>query len=181
MECLRACRAGRKVVAPWRGNAVHVTPASARSRCDSDIVRLVRSLGAFRHSLGVILVTAVASASLAAAGCGASVAAPLPSVWVVGSEGSVLVSRDGGSHWQRTVVGGGSELRDVTFADDKHGWTVGDGVVLATTNGGVSWSRESFPPGALLAVTGVDAEHAYAVGASGYPMVTTFPLLCSIP
>ena len=37
-----------------------------------------------------------------------------------------------------------SSLRDITFADDRNGWIVGhDGLILATTDGGLTWARQA--------------------------------------
>ena len=34
-------------------------------------------------------------------------------------------------------------LTDVVFADATHGWAVGDGTVISTTDGGVTWTKQS--------------------------------------
>lgn len=58
----------------------------------------------------------------------------------VGQRGHVLASRDHGAHWAQAVVPVSSDLTSVFFADDRHGWAVGhDGVILASSDGGLSW------------------------------------------
>jgi hypothetical protein len=54
----------------------------------------------------------------------------------------------------------------VAFADAGHGWVVGDrGLILATTDGGQHWMRQSSGViGPLSGVSFVDASHGWAVG-----------------
>jgi photosystem II stability/assembly factor-like uncharacterized protein len=61
-------------------------------------------------------------------------------VVAVGQRGHVVVSRDRGGHWAQAAVPVSSDLTSVYFVDEKHGWAVGhDGVILASTDGGLSW------------------------------------------
>jgi photosystem II stability/assembly factor-like uncharacterized protein len=61
--------------------------------------------------------------------------------WVVGRPGSVVLhSGDDGAHWEVQHTGQPLPLDAVYFADEQHGWAVGElGSVLATTDGGKSW------------------------------------------
>ena len=61
--------------------------------------------------------------------------------WVVGRPGSVVLhSGDDGAHWEVQQTGQPLPLDAVYFADEQHGWAVGElGSVLATTDGGKSW------------------------------------------
>ena len=61
--------------------------------------------------------------------------------WVVGRPGSVVLhSGDDGAHWEVQPTGQPLPLDAVYFADEQHGWAVGElGSVLATADGGKSW------------------------------------------
>ena len=61
---------------------------------------------------------------------------------VVGIEGKVLVTENGGISWSQQTVADGAELRCVHFSDMNHGWIVGTmGAYLRTTDGGISWTE----------------------------------------
>jgi photosystem II stability/assembly factor-like uncharacterized protein len=62
----------------------------------------------------------------------------------VGDHGIVLLSDDDGATFRQAMsVPVSSTLTGVSFVDDHHGWAVGHwGVVLATVDGGESWSLQ---------------------------------------
>ncbi|MGJ7509838.1 WD40/YVTN/BNR-like repeat-containing protein [Variovorax sp. GT1P44] len=61
----------------------------------------------------------------------------------VGQRGHVVYSDDGGTNWRQAEVPVSSDLVAVTFPDAANGWAVGhDGVVLRTTDGGLSWTTQ---------------------------------------
>ncbi|MEI6449709.1 MAG: YCF48-related protein [Actinomycetes bacterium] len=64
---------------------------------------------------------------------------------------------------------------DVAFPDAAHGWAVGDaGSIVATTNGGATWSAQSSRSRAILfSVDFTDATHGWAVGDGGAILATT--------
>jgi photosystem II stability/assembly factor-like uncharacterized protein len=112
--------------------------------------------------------------------------------WAVGgsNRGSViLATTDGGAHWRRQGPGSrtdGAVLCDVSFADASHGWTVGvrldlnsatltaAGVVLATSNGGATWTEQNAgTSNPLLGVAFADVSHGWAVGWGGTILATT--------
>ncbi|NQD96238.1 glycosyl hydrolase, partial [Pseudomonas sp. CrR25] len=94
-----------------------------------------------------------------------------PRIVVVGDYGTVLLSDDGEQFRQARAVPVQSLLTDVQFLDAERGWAVGhDGVVLASADGGESWTllRKAERPGeALLAVNFLDANHGFVVGQFG--------------
>ena len=63
-------------------------------------------------------------------------------VRVAGSPGSqIFLSEDGGKNWRSAPTGVSVPLRKIRFVDDLHGWGVGElGVIVATTDGGRSWT-----------------------------------------
>jgi hypothetical protein len=72
---------------------------------------------------------------------------------------------DGGWVWQNPLPQG-NDLYSVAFSDASHGWAVGDGgTILATTNGGATWTKQS--SGTTNELNGVafsDASHGWVVG-----------------
>jgi len=67
-------------------------------------------------------------------------------VWIVGSPGSVVLhSPDDGRTWELLPTGQSLPLEDVWFLDDMRGFAVGAlGTILATTDGGRTWKRQSY-------------------------------------
>jgi photosystem II stability/assembly factor-like uncharacterized protein len=73
-------------------------------------------------------------------------------VWVVGDDGLILVTSNGGRSWQRQNSGTTAWLGSVAFSDARHGWVVGEtddlngnfvsSALLATTNGGATWKKQ---------------------------------------
>src|SRR5439155_1388369 len=64
--------------------------------------------------------------------------------WVVGRPGSVVLhSADDGAHWEVQRTGQPLPLDGVTFADEEHGWAVGElGSIIATSDGGKTWKLQ---------------------------------------
>ncbi len=61
----------------------------------------------------------------------------------VGQRGHIVHSSDGGGTWQQAKVPVSSDLTAVFFASELKGWAVGhDGVVLATSDGGLNWTLQ---------------------------------------
>ena len=66
--------------------------------------------------------------------------------WMVGKEGTILHSTDGGKNWGQQNSGTTANLWDVSFADAATGWVCGhNNTLLKTTDGGNSW--QNFSPG----------------------------------
>jgi len=98
--------------------------------------------------------------------------------------GFVLGSVDGGRSWQLLADGLAGALQRVSFTDAQHGWAGGGGagyLLVASADGGESWSPLSLPAGAGGAPTYVmdvtfaapDAGYAVANVGDGNPMVYT--------
>jgi photosystem II stability/assembly factor-like uncharacterized protein len=61
----------------------------------------------------------------------------------VGQRGHIVFSDDGGASWQQAKVPVSADLTAVFFASQRKGWAVGhDGVILATTDGGLNWTLQ---------------------------------------
>lgn len=88
----------------------------------------------------------------------------------IGERGHIILSTDG-ANWQQTQVPVQANLNSVYFVDDSHGWAVGhDATILATTDGGQSWSLQQFLPELdkpLFDVYFKDQQNGFAVGAYG--------------
>lgn len=88
----------------------------------------------------------------------------------VGARGDILTSEDG-LHWQQQQVPTRAMLTAVDFIDAKHGWAVGhDAAILATADGGKTWTIQNFDPElqtAFLDVLFLDANKGFAIGAYG--------------
>ncbi|HKS12274.1 MAG TPA: YCF48-related protein [Pseudomonas sp.] len=90
---------------------------------------------------------------------------------VVGDRGHILFSDDQGKTWTQARVPTRQLLTAVFFIDDKRGWAVGhDAQILATSDGGATWTRQFEDlsrEAPLLDVVFLDAQHGFTVGAYG--------------
>jgi len=60
--------------------------------------------------------------------------------WIIGWNGTILRTDNGGESWQSQASGITSNLNGIHFADDQNGWVTGDnGEILYTVNGGNNW------------------------------------------
>ena len=123
-------------------------------------------MGVIRRATTAFLMLGIVLA-LAAALCGAALAAPAsrdaaPSF---PAAQAVLAATPGWSEVFKTDPREGA-LADVDFVDASYGWAVGFGVVLATTNGGATWTQQGVPQGTgqLYAVSFSDRQHGWAAG-----------------
>jgi len=63
--------------------------------------------------------------------------------WVVGSQGTILKTTNGGNYWSVQQSNLSVELYSVQFIDSLFGWICGEGgTLLKTTNGGVTWVQK---------------------------------------
>ena len=94
----------------------------------------------------------------------------------VGERGHALVSTDGKTFVQKQTPTRAT-LNAVDFADAKNGWAVGhDAVILATRDGGETWSIQNWEPereSPLLDVMFLDSQKGFAIGAYGMMKRTT--------
>lgn len=86
----------------------------------------------------------------------------------VGARGHIVRSADG-IHWDQAETPVQATLTAVAFADAEHGWAVGHAAtILATDDGGQTWSIQHFDPGLetpFLDVAFVDDQKGFAIGA----------------
>jgi len=97
--------------------------------------------------------------------------------WVVGDNGVILITTDGGTNWNAQTSGTSEQLEDVFFPVDANtGWVVGDGgVIRKTTDGGTNWSSQTSGTAAnLKGITfPVDVNTGWVVGDGGVIRKTT--------
>lgn len=95
--------------------------------------------------------------------------------WVVGQEGTIAWTRDGGRQWEFQPSGTREALYDVGLVRNT-GWIVGDkGTVLISTNSGRQWERKElgleYRLSWLRRLAVVSGDHAFMVGADGLVLV----------
>lgn len=89
----------------------------------------------------------------------------------VGDRGWIVHSDDQGATWSRAKTPVAPLLTAVRFTDAQRGWAVGhDSVILATADGGISWTQQFAAPAEqrpLMDVHFLDAQRGIAIGAYG--------------
>jgi photosystem II stability/assembly factor-like uncharacterized protein len=110
------------------------------------------------------------AAGLAAGGLGGSGG----HMWVAGQQGLMASAYDGVTLVPRATPTPAT-LRALVCVDDQLAWAVGDGgTILATRDGGSSWSPQAAPvTGTVWGASFADAGRGYAVGEGGVVLRTT--------
>lgn len=91
--------------------------------------------------------------------------------WAVGDEGVILHYANGS--WTPQISGVTVDLHSVYFIDSQRGWIVGErdatnGIILQTTDGGITWTRVAFDTTDLYSITSYPGTTTmWAVGANG--------------
>ncbi len=90
--------------------------------------------------------------------------------WVVGANGAIHKTTDGGTNWNPQTSNTSEYLYDVQFLDANTGYVVGDnGTIIKTTDGGTNWAVKT--TGVYNHLQGVhfpvNATTGYAVGYAG--------------
>ncbi|MEZ5126804.1 MAG: YCF48-related protein [Thermoleophilia bacterium] len=86
--------------------------------------------------------------------------------WAVGDGGTVRATVDGGATWKAQRPGITADLKGVAFSDARHGWVVAELGILATADGGSTWTvkKTTTDRYSLNDIACWDALHACAVG-----------------
>lgn len=93
--------------------------------------------------------------------------------WIVGDEGIILYTEDGGTTWNAQESGTGFDLKSVHFINQDTGWVAGNemqgnpdqGIIIGTINGGVDWQEMYFDSlYAFKDITFIDKQNGWAVG-----------------
>lgn len=87
--------------------------------------------------------------------------------WLVGDNGVILHTINGGAVWSQQESGVTSSLDAVQFVSPTTGWIVSP--ILHTTDGGETWTSQTTEPGCsgFFDLHFVDIDHGWAVGANG--------------
>ena len=103
-----------------------------------------------------------------------------PNVIAVGERGAIVISSDNARTWARIASPAKATLTGISFAPAsaaQTGWAVGhDALILGTTDGGRTWTKQSQGENlqdSFLDVLALDAQHAITVGAYGLYAATT--------
>jgi photosystem II stability/assembly factor-like uncharacterized protein len=108
----------------------------------------------------------------------------------IGDFGTMVRTEDGGTTWTKVALPSDTKLPaevaevvdpgdimlySVSFADPDHVWVVGEfGVILASSDGGVTWHAQPGPgEHSLFGVSFADAQHGWAVGIDATLLRTT--------
>ncbi|MBU0692921.1 T9SS type A sorting domain-containing protein [bacterium] len=94
---------------------------------------------------------------------------------VVGENGLLARTEDGGSSWHQVDSQVYSTIRRVRFLDENHGWAVGEGgVIIHSADGGQTWElQESNVDETLRGVAFTDEMNGWVVGWYGEVLHTT--------
>ena len=86
--------------------------------------------------------------------------------WIVGEEGIILKTDDGGDTWNRQAAGTTKNLFNIFAIDEQNAVAVGaDGAIVRTTDGGSHWQAVTSPKMvSLFGVSFVDKNTGWAVG-----------------
>ena len=88
--------------------------------------------------------------------------------WLVGADGLIVKTTDGGLNWQVQASGVSAELTDVYFLDSQTGWVTGDeGILLQTTDGGEQWIRQRVGKRKLTGVRFVNKDTGWVTSRQG--------------
>jgi photosystem II stability/assembly factor-like uncharacterized protein len=95
--------------------------------------------------------------------------------WVVGSNGVVHKTLDGGTNWSNYTLPGVSSLSAVSAVDAQTAYVVGaSGIIRKTADGGLSWAVQDQPGlGNLKGVSAPSANVAYVAGSGGALLYTS--------
>jgi photosystem II stability/assembly factor-like uncharacterized protein len=91
----------------------------------------------------------------------------------IGEGGTILISSDEGSNWERNETGTPYYFSSLFFINEQIGWAGGGGSILKTTNAGASWSLISTTPGTIKDIFFSDFNNGFAVGDESLIMKTT--------
>jgi photosystem II stability/assembly factor-like uncharacterized protein len=93
--------------------------------------------------------------------------------WVVGENGSIFHTDDGGLTWDIQNSSTDTELRGIHFITSERGWVVGDkGTILHTINGGLTWTKQKSGTNiSLNDVQFINAQEGWIVGGQTTPAV----------
>jgi photosystem II stability/assembly factor-like uncharacterized protein len=89
--------------------------------------------------------------------------------WIVGTNGTIFATADGGNTWNKQNAGTNANLYHVDFKNKSLGWVVGgNGTILRTENGGATWEKiDAKTTRALRSVEFINDKIGFVVGRAG--------------
>ena len=97
--------------------------------------------------------------------------------WVVGREAAMVMTDDGGDHWNTIAnlpVGDAIDLRVVKFLAEDTGWVIGtQGTVLRTYDAGANWTKKTPTSFDLTDICALDKSRIWISGNHGVILQTT--------
>lgn len=87
--------------------------------------------------------------------------------WACGNQGQIYHTTDAGVNWGLQNSGFSITLYDIFFLNNQKGWAVANGYILSTSNGGDTWSSQSFSGIQFNDIFFVDNMNGWAVGFDG--------------
>jgi photosystem II stability/assembly factor-like uncharacterized protein len=94
--------------------------------------------------------------------------------WVVGNDGTILTTSNGGEDWTTQSIGIDVDFYGVSFPDSLHGWACGyrpggfGGYIYVTSDGGLTWIEQLHISNVIFSdILFVDSSHGWAVGTGG--------------
>ncbi len=88
--------------------------------------------------------------------------------YVVGNNGTVIYTSNGGSLWEKRESGVTNLLLSVYFVSPTTGWCAGEGVIIKTTNGGINWQTQLSDPNLYVnSVYFINENKGWAAGRFG--------------
>ncbi len=86
--------------------------------------------------------------------------------WVVGTEGLILYTDNGGDTWDFQYSNPNVSFRALHFVNNEKGWAVGGSNIYHTNTGGQNWTMQPFPgvTGGLTDVFFINPDTGWAVG-----------------
>lgn len=92
--------------------------------------------------------------------------------WIVGAEGRIFATNNGGRRWREQNSKTSQNLYDIYFINTAEGWAVGDdGLILHTTTAGNVWEAEAANTRHKLERIAYNGEKAWIVGFGGTILV----------
>jgi len=95
--------------------------------------------------------------------------------WVVGTNGTIMYTEDGGITWDMQHGNSGESFWSVFFIDESEGWTVGWSKIYHTTDKGETWEKQDRPSmfGDLTDVFFINPDTGWIVGTYNTVLKTT--------
>jgi photosystem II stability/assembly factor-like uncharacterized protein len=93
--------------------------------------------------------------------------------WAAGNDGTILVTRNGGSTWYGLTPGTNANFTGISFVNVKLGWALAqNGTLLTTSDGGLTWQTLPAVQNNLRGLSFADANFGWAVGQNGVILST---------